>query len=109
MASPNPAHFPKRVWRVLYRAVWLFIKTDGEQRAASFAYYAFFSLFPLLLLLAVIGSLFVDQQRAVHAVVGFVNGYFPVSATITDRIADTVTGLMKTRGSASIIAAIGVA
>src|ERR1700737_5505143 len=37
-------------------------RIDGEQCAASFAYYAFFSLFPLILLLVVVGTLFIPDR-----------------------------------------------
>ena len=34
---------------IIWRALIKYDETDGEQRAASFAYYAFFALFPLIL------------------------------------------------------------
>jgi uncharacterized BrkB/YihY/UPF0761 family membrane protein len=44
-----------------------FGEIEGEQRAASFAYYALFSLFPLFALLLTIGSAFVDSGAAISA------------------------------------------
>ena len=40
----------RAVWAVLWRALRKYDETDAEQRAASFAYYAFFALFPLIVL-----------------------------------------------------------
>jgi uncharacterized BrkB/YihY/UPF0761 family membrane protein len=48
---PNTApicRFFRRVGAVIWRALIKYDETDGEQRAASFAYYAFFALFPLI-------------------------------------------------------------
>lgn len=96
------------MFRVLFRAVRIFLDTDGEQRSASFAYYALFSLLPLLLLLVLIGSLFVSKDRAANAVVDFVNNYVPVSVGAQINIYKTITGVMKARGSVSVVAAIGL-
>jgi membrane protein len=52
---------------------------NGDECAASFAYYAFFSLFPLVLLLVAIGTLFVpDRYEAAHRVVQEVEQYIPL-------------------------------
>jgi YihY family inner membrane protein len=73
----------KFVWDVLVRVIVKYNETDGEQRAASFAYYAFFSLFPLLLLLISIGAMLLGddplaRQHATTSVVNFVKGFIPV-------------------------------
>jgi YihY family inner membrane protein len=54
-------------------------RIDGEQCAASFAYYAFFSLFPLILLLVVVGTLFIpDRILAARRVVEEVQQFVPL-------------------------------
>jgi YihY family inner membrane protein len=54
-------------------------RIDGEQCAASFAYYAFFSLFPLILLLVVVGTLFIpDRILAARRVVEEVEQFVPL-------------------------------
>src|ERR1700737_1241116 len=59
-------------------------RIDGEQCAASFAYYAFFSLFPLILLLVAVGTFFVpDRLQAAREVVQQVEEYVPLQ---TDHI-----------------------
>jgi uncharacterized BrkB/YihY/UPF0761 family membrane protein len=56
-------------------------RINGEQCAASFAYYVFFSLFPLILLLVVVGTFFVpDRLQAAHQVVQQVEAYVPLQA-----------------------------
>src|SRR4051812_22698572 len=76
----------KFVWDVIVRVVVKYTETDGEQRAASFAYYAFFSLFPLLLLLISIGAMLLGEdpharEHATDSVVKFVKGFIPVVVT----------------------------
>src|ERR1700730_9773960 len=54
-------------------------RIDGEQCAASFAYYAFFSLFPLILLLVVVGTLFIPNRiLAARRVVDEVEQFVPL-------------------------------
>lgn len=68
----------RRAWSIVWRAAVKYTETDGEQRAASFAYYAFFSIFPLLLLLVSIGAFFLDEDKAVQAVMNTLGNYIPV-------------------------------
>ena len=36
----------RKTWRIVVHASNIYIEIDGEQRAAAFAYYVLFSLFP---------------------------------------------------------------
>ena len=47
-----------KTWRVIVRTTNIYIEIDGEQRAAAFAYYVLFSLFPLFALMLIAGSSF---------------------------------------------------
>src|SRR5262245_12174936 len=54
-------------------------RINGEQCAASFAYYAFFLLFPLILLLGVLGTFFIpDRILAARQVVEEVEQMVPL-------------------------------
>src|ERR1700746_2668940 len=54
---------------------------NGEECAASFAYYAFFSLFPLILLVVAIGTFFIpDRHQAARQVVQEIEQYVPLQA-----------------------------
>jgi len=56
-------------------------KINGDECAASFAYYAFFSLFPLILLMVAMGTFFIpDRYQAAHQVVLEVERYVPLQA-----------------------------
>src|SRR6202043_904715 len=65
--------------RIVSEAFQRYGQIDGEQCAASFAYYAFFSLFPLILLLVVVGTLFIpDRILAARRVVDEVEQFVPL-------------------------------
>jgi Ca2+-transporting ATPase len=69
---------------------------NGEQCAASFAYYAFFSLFPLIMLLVAIGTIFVqDRERAVQVVVSQVESYLPLLDHDKEVLLNTVSGVLS--------------
>ncbi len=85
-----------------------FLAIDGAQRAAAFAYYAFFSLPSMLVLLVTIGSFFVDRDRAARAVVGYVENYVPLDAAGKDRVAATVIGAVHVRAPAGVVALLAL-
>ena len=78
-------------------AVKIYYEMRGSQRAAAFAYYAFFSLFPLVLLTVTVASFFVDRNRAALEVIGYFKSYAPLNAEISQDIFDTFTGVAWTR------------
>lgn len=80
-------------------------ETDGEQRAASFAYYAFFALFPLIVLLITISSMFVgDQALVTQQIMVQVKERLPVDPEMTERVLTTIQGVVASRTKASLIA-----
>ena len=77
--------------RIIGEAFQRYGQIDGEQCAASFAYYAFFSLFPLILLLVVVGTFFVpDRLQAARDVVRQVQEYVPLQAKDKAVLVDTI-------------------
>jgi YihY family inner membrane protein len=77
--------------RIISEAFQRYGQIDGEQCAASFAYYAFFSLFPLILLLVVVGTFFVaDRTQAARDVVRQVQEYVPLQAKDKAVLVDTI-------------------
>jgi YihY family inner membrane protein len=102
------------VWKVLVRTIVKYNETDGEQRAASFAYYAFFSLFPLLLLLISLGAMLMGDQpgaqdKATKMTVDLVKDFIPVAEGQANWFVDTVTGVVKSRNKAGVIAFLALA
>jgi len=107
--NPGPA---LRLWlvrhcRILWRALVKYDETDGEQRAASFAYYAFFAMFPLIVFLITLATSFLktekEQTELRDKVMEYVSAYIPQSQDSTVVI-NTISGVVKSRKSAGIIA-----
>src|ERR1700726_993177 len=85
-----------RTWTNLVRAISRYGEVNGEQCAASFAYYAFFSLFPLILLVVAIGTLFVsDREQAARRLVIQIEEYTPLQQNDRDVVMNTVEGVIR--------------
>ncbi|MEY5009048.1 MAG: hypothetical protein RLZZ253_187 [Verrucomicrobiota bacterium] len=94
-----------RMGAVFWRALKKYNETDGEQRAASFAYYAFFALFPLMVLLITLGAGFLgDEGVALEKITGQVAPYFPLDTEFAGTVVESLRGVMKGRRSAGVIA-----
>jgi len=100
--------FLKKTWRVIWLALCKYAHTDGEQRAASFAYYALFALFPLLVLFVTISSQFIDKQEASDKIVKFINNYVPMGDEGEDAVIHTVIGVVNSRTPVGIFAVLAL-
>jgi len=94
----------RRVWTILYLTVKKFLRIDGAQWAGAFAFNAFFSLFPLMVLLVTIASSFVDRDRAGKVVIASIESYVPISGEMQRQIFDTIAGVINARQQASAVA-----
>jgi len=103
--SRNPGN---RFVRVLWLTFVKYSSIDGEQRAASFAYYAFFALFPLLLLLVAVGSCFFDPAKVGTAVIDAVSNYVLVDSDKHDMVRATIRGVIKARRGVGSFAVLGL-
>ncbi|MEO6567157.1 MAG: YihY/virulence factor BrkB family protein, partial [Opitutaceae bacterium] len=83
-----------------------FIAIDGAQRAAAFAYYAIFSLFPLLVLFVSIGSAFFDRQAVVENVIEYAERYVPLEPSMQQQVFDAIRGVIEARGQVGTVALI---
>jgi Ca2+-transporting ATPase len=92
------------VWAVLCLGLKKFSRIDGAQWAGAFAFNAFFSLFPLMVLLVTIASLFVDRDRAGKEVIAYIETYVPISGELQRHIFDTIAGVIKAREQAGAVA-----
>lgn len=77
----------------------------GSEAAASMAYYALFSLFPLLLALVAAGSFFLDKQDVFHQVVNLVSNAFPISQNLVE---ENLRQILRLRGAVGFVS-LGVA
>jgi Ca2+-transporting ATPase len=94
----------RRVWAILYLTVKKYLRIDGAQWAGAFAFNAFFSLFPLTVLLVTVASSFVDRDRAGKEVTAYMESYVPISGEMQRQIFDTIAGVIKARQQASAVA-----
>ena len=94
----------QRVWAILCRACNKFLQIDGTLWAGAFAYNAFFSLFPLVILLFTIVSSFVGRDRAGKEVIAYVESYVPISGAMQILIFNTIAGVINARQQAGAIA-----
>lgn len=94
----------RRIWAILRLAVKKFRRIDGGQWAGAFAFNAFFSLFPLMILLVTVASSFTDRDRAGKEVVAYMESYFPISDEMQGHVLDTIGGVIKSRQQAGAVA-----
>ena len=104
-AGSTLARQVRRVGAIAWRAAQKFDETDGEQRAASFAYYAFFSMFPLILLLITIGTSFLGPKAdAASKIIAYVSTKIPLEEQDMTTVINTINGVVQSRKSAGFIA-----
>jgi Ca2+-transporting ATPase len=94
----------RQVWTILFLAIKRFVQIDGAHWAGSFAFNAFFSLFPLMVLLVTIASSFVDRERAGKEVIAYMESHVPISGEMQRYIFDTIAGVIQAREQAGAVA-----
>ncbi len=77
-----------------------FTHARASQAAAGLAYYAFLSLFPLLIMIIVGGSYFLDRQQVYANVIRFLYQALPVSQ---DWIEDILQQVLRIRGRVGLL------
>jgi len=87
------------LWHLLKETVTIYTRIAGGENAAAFAYYALFSLVPLVALLLTLGSYFFPADDVLSTIQRFV----PLGGDQQDLLWSMVRGLEKARGSVSIV------
>ncbi len=90
---------------VLRSAINRFSEVYATQAAASIAYYTFFSIFPLLILLVALGSFFLEGDQIQNQITFWVNTVFP---PVADLVEQTLSFVINQRRSAGITGIIGL-
>lgn len=90
---------------ILRRAAQRFGELRAGEAAASVAFWAFFSLFPLLLFLVAIGSFILASDQAYAQVVNFAGQIFPGSQ---DLIQQNIQQVLALRGPVGLIGLVGL-
>lgn len=92
-------------FRFILRVIHEMDKDDATHMAASVAYYAILSLFPLIMGVSALVGLLVRSQDQQQAVVNFVISYLPGSEQF---VRNSVQGLVRLRGTLGIVAIFGL-
>jgi membrane protein len=95
--------FGRSLIAIFARAWRRFNEVGAPEGAASMAFFAIFSLFPLLLLLVAVGSVVLQGQEAQQKVFDLVNRTLPVSRKLIERTLRRVLELRSTMGIAGTI------
>ena len=89
--------------RILTRAIRGFLDAGAPEAAASLAYYAFFSFFPLLLVLISIGSVALESEAVQEQVFTLLAQAIPGSAGFIETIVEQVLSQRGTVGLAGLL------
>jgi membrane protein len=90
---------------VLADAARRFDEVHAAQATASFAYYAVFSLFPLLLGFIAAGSFVLERDQVQQRVLDFAADVFPIAQPLIER---NVQRVLELRGTVGTLATVGL-
>ncbi len=90
---------------IIHNTLQRFSQNRAPEAAASIAYYAFFSLFPLMLFLVVGGSSILESQTNQEQLIDYITNAIPLSQEL---IRKNVLSVIRLRGPVSAIAIIGL-
>jgi membrane protein len=93
-------------WLTLFvRTGLAFAQDEGAIVSRSIAYYALFSLFPLLLVLISVVSSVLADENALQAVIDLIGGILPISAGLARR---NIEQVLAARGTVNLVAGLGL-
>jgi membrane protein len=95
-----------RPYDILYRLHWRLVHDDIFVLAASVAYAALLSLFPLLLGLIFLFSRFVEREHAQQAILAALGPYLPPAALTM--VGQTLNAVVPMRGAVGAFAVVGL-
>jgi membrane protein len=95
----------KQLISVIRQTIASFNHAYAAQAAAGIAYYAFFSIFPLLLLLVVIGTFFMRSDQAIQSVIEVASQALPVSTPLLER---NILRMVELRTSLGILSLVSL-
>ena len=90
---------------LFYRIIRGFFRDDGTHMAAGVAYYAVFSLFPLMLGSIALAGFFFDSTEAQKPLIDFASEQIPGASNL---IRDNLEGLVQARGTIGIVSIVGL-
>jgi membrane protein len=103
--SASVGHLAARAPQSLVRAVRSFDDQRGAEAAAAMAYYAFLSLFPLLVFLVAAGSLLLEREEVYNQLRLLLRDIFPLPSQL---LASNLDQVLRLRAPAGIVAFIAL-
>lgn len=97
--------FSGGVLTIIQSAFQRFSKERGSEAAASLAYFAFFSIFPMLLVFIIVGSFFVDRAVVQEQLVNLLSGIVPGVESV---IIENINRVLRLRGAVTFIALVSL-
>jgi membrane protein len=97
--------FTGGVLSIIQRAFQRFSEERGSEAAASLAYFAFFSIFPMLLVFIIVGSFFVDRMIVQDQLINLLSGVVPGAEGV---IIENINRVLRLRGAVTFIALISL-
>ncbi len=97
--------FTGGVLGIIRRAVQRFTEERGAETAASLAYYAFFSIFPMMLVFIAIASFFVDRNVVQSQLLNLLQGIIP---GVEEVIIANIERVLRLRGAVTLIAVVSL-
>src|SRR5512134_16519 len=95
----NIDHLSGDRFSILKHAIGTFTDKQAAQASAGLAYYALFSIFPLLLVFVAGGSYFLDSNQVFNTVTQFIQQALPISK---QAISENLRQVLEERGTAGI-------
>ena len=100
------------VWQSLKTAGDLFSDINGTVWAASFSYYAFFALVPMIVLLVTlatdIAARYVGEHDAQSMAFQYIVANIPLGGEGRELISSTIRGVLQSRGKIGLVALVGL-
>ncbi|MCL6548223.1 MAG: YihY/virulence factor BrkB family protein [Alicyclobacillus sp.] len=101
---------PDNGWRFAGRFLWRLtlsaMRHDIFSLGAVIAFYAFFSLFPLLLLIIYAASVLLPNQNVEQVLLAMVRPYFPTLSAAKGVISDSISRLAEQGGKVGLVSAL---
>lgn len=90
---------------VLRHALNNLTRSHGAEASASLAYYALFSIFPVLLVVVSAGSVFLEQELVKTKLLEAIMSFLPISALAVN---DHIDAILKVRGAVTTFAILSL-
>jgi membrane protein len=98
-------HMSGGVIGIIRNTIQRFTQERGAEAAASLAYYSFFSLFPLVLVIIVVGSFFVDRDVVQSNLLNLLQGVLP---GVEEIVIENINQVLQLRGSVTFVALVSL-